>query len=170
MKETEHKKGRTPVYIPFQEDAAWRQHASPQLDDLEMQDPDELFLTELPQVTQEEWDAPQRIILGSVAGIIRNTEDVVLEDTVYRRPVQTKFVLLDIEGLLRTDIYNPKKYGPWDDIPKTGLTPTEFIDWFRAQQEPTPALIQDFINQRKKRGGASKTQWKTNYHPKHTKR
>jgi len=170
MKETEHKKGRTPVYIPFQEDAAWRQKINPQPDDLEMQDPDELFLTELPQVTQEEWDAPQRTILGTVAGIIRNTQDVVVEDKIYRRPVQTKFVLLDIEGLLRTDIYDPEKYGPWDDIPKTGLTPTELIDWLRDQEEPTPALIQDFINQRKKHGGVSKTQWKIGFNPKPRKR
>ena len=158
MKNLEHR-------VPFFADNVENQTNNPYPDDLTMQEPDEIFLTELIQKTEEEANAIQQSVIGKIHGHIRNVNNVTINKTQFKKPVETQFALIESGGRLNIARFNKDVHGPWNDIPDTNLTPVEFISWYKNQEEPTPGLLTEFINTRKQQS-ASKMHWEPSHHPK----
>lgn len=152
--------------VPFSGDAGWRQMMPPKPDDLLPQDPDWLFLAELAQVSEEQLHEPIKKVLYRVGGPVRDTQDIQLNQYTFLRPKQTQFVLVELQDRQRFFVrYNTTTHGAWEDIQDSGFTPREFIEDIFVHGEEFPAIIQQFLNERKKSGGASKTHWHPDHHP-----
>ena len=134
--------------------------------------PDSIMQSELPQVPLDEWDEPITEILGRAEGKIRNIGSVEVkngsgEEVIFKRPVQTQFVRVKLEdGSERMEKYDPKRHGEWDAIPDTGLTPKELLEQLTGFGEDQIDQGQQFQNERKKKGGASRGHWPVRHHPK----
>ncbi|MFH0749754.1 MAG: hypothetical protein V1917_02445 [Candidatus Gottesmanbacteria bacterium] len=152
------------VYEPFY-DGAHIQSRTPYPDDLTMQNPDELFLTELLQTSEQEADAIEQHVIGKIHGNIRKIRGAIINNTTFRKPVETQFTILESAGRLGLARFNKDKHGPWTDLQDMELTPVEFIRWYRDQEEPTPGLLKEFMNLRKQQS-ASKMHWESKHHPK----
>lgn len=138
----------------------------PKPDDLLAQDPDWIFLGELAQVAEEQLHEPIQRVLYRVAGPVRETAGVTLKQTVFLRPKQTQFVLVERgKGVRSFERFDPEVHGEWEQIPDTGMTPSACINYIYAHGEEFPAIIKQFLNERKKEGGASKTHWHSDHHP-----
>lgn len=157
--------------VTFLGDAAWRQTLPPEPDDTSSQNPDFLFLAQLAQVCEAEAHEPIRKVLYRVAGPVRNTENVAINKTVFFRPEETEFVLVEHEdGMRYFERFEPKRHGEWDQIEDMGMTPQGCINDIYRHGEQYPAIIRQFTNERKKEGGASKTHWQPGLHPTPKKR
>ena len=62
--------------------------------------------------------------------------------------------------------YDPKRHGPWLDIPDIGLTPSQLLDNLYGFGETVIDQGQQFQRERKREGGASKTNWAAGHNPK----
>lgn len=143
----------------------------PKPDDLSAQDPDWLFLGELAQVSEDQLHEPIKKVLYRVGGPVRDTQDVALGQHQFLRPKQTQFVLVELQDGQRSFVrYNNTIHGAWEDVEDSGFTPSEFIQDIYLHGEEFPAIIKKFLNERKKRGGASKTHWHPDHHPAPRKR
>jgi hypothetical protein len=157
---------KEPYQVPFYDDHAYKQELDPPADDCSLQDPDVLFLSELAQVRENQRDEPIRRVLYRVAGPIRNVEDVQIENTAFRRPIQTQFICLERgDGMRYFERFDPLVHGEWEQIPDTGMTPRGCIEDIYAHCEEFPGIIQQFINKRKEKS-ASKTHWAPRDNPK----
>jgi len=157
--------------IPFFGDAGWRQMMPPEPDDVSAQDPDWIFLGELAQVSEDQLHEPIKRVLYRVGGPVRNTQDIHLDQYTFLRPKQTQFVLVELQDGQRSfGRYNTTIHGAWEDIEDSGFTPSEFIQDIYLHGEKFPAIIRKFLNERKKTGGASKTHWHPDHHPRPRKR
>ncbi len=143
----------------------------PTPDDLLPQDPDWLFLAELAQVSEEQLHEPIKKVLYRVGGPVRNTQDIQLDQYTFLRPKQTQFVLVELQDGQRSFArYDPLVHGEWENIEDSGFTPSAFIEDIYAHSEEFPAIIRQFLNERKKSGGASKTHWPAGHNPAPRKR
>jgi len=130
------------------------------------QDPDWIFLSELAQVSAGQIDEPIQEVLYRVAGPVRNTADVEIDQTVFLRPEQTQFVLVELQDGQRSfERFDPQIHGEWEQIPDTGMTASGCIADIYEHGEEFPAIIHDFLNKRKEQS-ASKTHWSAGYNPK----
>lgn len=153
--------------IPFSGDVGWRQMIPPEPDDLSAQDPDWIFLGELAQVCEAQLYEPIKKVLFRVGGPVRNTADIAIGNRQYLRPKQTQFVLIELQDGQRSFVrYDTTTHGAWEDIKESGFTPSEFIQDIYLHGEEFPAIIEQFLNERKKRGGASRTHWHADHYPK----
>ena len=160
------------------EDRAWQEHMrkpetwdqiSIQLLDKELADwPDQILLAELPQVPEDQIDAPIVEIVARCEGPILNRGDITIKtkekQTIFLRPQSTKFVRVVREGMELMERWNFEKHGEWEQIPDTGLTPPQLIEWLYGFGDTAVEQGQQFNLARKRK--ASKTDWKPNYHPK----
>ena len=95
--------------------------------------PDQIFLADLPQIPEEQWYQPIGLIVGRCQGPVRNTREVEIntsdQSVVFKRPKSTQFVRVTLEdGRDAMERYDPKRHGPWLDIPDIGLTPSQLLD------------------------------------------
>lgn len=132
--------------------------------------PDRILLASLPQVPDTELDAPIQEIIGRCEGKVRNTGEVTLESQkegiLYKHPKGTKFVRVIRDGMEFMERWNFAVHGEWEAIPDTELTPTEMLYRIYGFGETEIEHGQQFQRERKKRGGASKTDWKPRHYPK----
>lgn len=130
--------------------------------------PDQILLADLPQVPEEQIDAPIEEIIGRCSGAIRDTGEVTIErkqsSTIFKRPKSTKFVRVIRHGAELMERWDPKKHGEWDKIPDTGITPTQLIEQLYGFGDSEIEHGQQFQKIRKRR--ASKTRWPASRHPK----
>ena len=153
-----------------------------------------------PQTTSpEEWDEIPVQVVGKVQGNIRITRsenEIVTKrenEVSPGRPKRTRFVqVIDQDGIPRMQRFKQSFHGEWDDLPVLGsieeevaeemgihpdiirrgiLTPSElnkYLEGVGVEESHTQA--RRFDNERKKKGGASKTDWKSDSHPSLKKR
>jgi hypothetical protein len=140
-----------------------------QLLDKELKDwPDQILLADLPQVPEDEIDAPIIKIVGRCEGKILNRGDVTIEtkkqQAIFLKPQSTKFVRVVREGMEFMERWNFEKHGEWEQIPDTGLTPSQLIERLYGFGDTAFEQGQQFNLVRKRK--ASKIDWKPDYHPK----
>ncbi|MBI5621086.1 hypothetical protein HY949_04850 [Candidatus Gottesmanbacteria bacterium] len=88
---------------------------------------------------------------------------------IFRLPKQTQFVILVKDGVERVEAYDPALHGPLQDIRLMDTTPSQLLD--QLQQSDDKAEVpasQQFASVRK--GGASRTRWLSDDHPKPKKK
>ncbi len=160
------------------EDRAWQEHMQKpetwdrirmQFLDKEMEDwPDQILLADLPQVAEDEVDAPIVEIVGRCEGPIRKRGDVTIVPTdisvTFFRPKSTKFVRVVREGMELMERWEFEKHGQWEQIPDTGLSPPQLIERLYGFGDTAIDQGQQFNRERKK--GASTTTWKVGNNPK----
>lgn len=160
------------------EDRAWQEHMQDpetwdrirmQFLEKEMEDwPDQILLTDLPQVPEDQIDAPIVKIVGRCEGPIRNRGDVTITTTdaqiTFFHPKSTKFVRVVREGMELMERWNFDTHGEWEQIPDTGLTPSQLIERLYGFGDTAVEQGQQFRNVRKRH--SSKTSWPAAHHPK----
>ncbi len=132
--------------------------------------PDSIMQSELTQLLPENWDQQPAVVLGRVAGKIRNVADMPVirdgETVIFRSAVQTQFVRVQLEdGTERMEPYLPGRHGPWGDIPDTGELPGELLEQLTGFGVEIEDQGQQFRNVRKRHGGASRIHWPPKNHP-----
>jgi hypothetical protein len=143
--------------------------------DPELQDPDNLFQRDLPQVPKDQVDALRSYKIGRFAGPMEKVKRLILSnpngDTLWERVEQTQFVqIIEQDGTVHMHIFDPKIHGEWEDIPPIeGITPAEFVSQLEGFGDEEIPQNQQFNNERKKHGGARKTSWPVGRNPKPSK-
>lgn len=129
--------------------------------------PDQILLAELPQVPEDQIDAPIVEKVGRCEGTIRNRGSVTIVPTdvqvTFFRPESTRFVRVVREGMELMERWNFDKHGEWEQIPNTGLTPPQLIQELYGFGDTAIEQGQQFNLARKRK--ASKTRWEAGHHP-----
>lgn len=131
--------------------------------------PDMIMLSDLLQVPEDQVDALPVRAVWRVEGRERNLRDVSFGmkagEVIFVRPKQTRFVFMEMgNGTYAVARWTLEKFGPYEDIPAIGMTPSEFIQVY-VEGAGTEGLKQKFENARKRRGGASVTRWRSGHLP-----
>lgn len=132
--------------------------------------PDLIMLESWPQVPEEILYEPVESIIGRCEGPIRNTEDTEFNTekggVIFRRPKSTMFVRVILaDGREAMERYTPDRHGEWNDIPDTGLTPTELLEQLYGFGDEEIDQGQQFQRVRKQPGGDSRTKWPSGRFP-----
>lgn len=174
--EKETKNARSIRYVDTL-DRAWQEHMQDpetwdqirrQFLEKELEDwPDQILLAGLPQVPEDQIDAPIVEIIGRCEGKIFNRSDISIstetKQTAFFRPKSTKFVRIVREGMELMERWDADKHGEWETIPDTGLTPSELLERLYGFGETAVEQGQQFNLVRKR--NASKTHWKPGHLP-----
>jgi hypothetical protein len=161
------------------EDHAWQEYMQKpetwdrirkQFLDKEMEDwPDQILLADMPQVPEDQIDAPIIEIVGRCEGRIMNRGDITIKtekkQTIFLRPEATKFVRVVREGMECMERWDVGKHGEWEKIPDTGMTPPQLIERLYGFGDTAVEQGQQF-NLARKSGKASRTDWKPLHNPK----